>query len=362
MSGMSSQGSGQRIKPGGRETFGTFELSIVMSHYDVGSLEAVQEFPRGSRRAPKLILRTDTGMYLLKRRQPKDDPNKVVFCHNLQLYLASKQFPLPHLIGTRRENNSMLQWEGRIYELFEYIKGSMYDASPEATQDSGKILALFHKLLNDYKPDFDTPKNSYHGNPHVHASMELAPRTLLKTNPDNANRTDEIDDMVEFIKAAYAEGAEHAIELGLLDWPTQIVHHDWHSGNMLFRGPRVVAVIDYDTARIMQRVIDVANGALQFSILGGSGEPSTWPENIDEIRYKRFLKGYDSVPGCMLSKVELQAIPWLMIETLIAEAAIPIGTTGFLGSSDGLDVLKMIRRKVTWLQQNADRLGNVLED
>ena len=43
-----------------------------------------------------------------------DDPFKVAFCNALHLYLAQKQFPLPHLIGTRKENNSMLQWRNGV--------------------------------------------------------------------------------------------------------------------------------------------------------------------------------------------------------------------------------------------------------
>jgi len=94
-SGIGRDGSGDR------DCFAADELAIVLSHYDLGTIEAIQEFPRGSRRAPKLILRTDKGLYLLKRRaHGKDDPFKVAFCHSLQLYLAAKQFPLPHLIGT----------------------------------------------------------------------------------------------------------------------------------------------------------------------------------------------------------------------------------------------------------------------
>ena len=37
--------------------------------------------------------------------------------------LTSKQFPMPHLIGTRRHNNSMLQVHGAVYELFEFVEG-----------------------------------------------------------------------------------------------------------------------------------------------------------------------------------------------------------------------------------------------
>src|SRR6478672_9635402 len=120
-----------------REKFAADELVIVMSNFDIGVIESVREFPRGSRRAPKLLLTSEKGEFLLKRRaRGKDDPFKVAFSHALQLYLASQQFPLPHLIGTRKDNNSMLQHNGMVYELFEYIRGNSYDNSLESTFDA----------------------------------------------------------------------------------------------------------------------------------------------------------------------------------------------------------------------------------
>ena len=38
---------------GGRETFGTEELAIVMSHFDIGIIDSIAEYPKGSRKAPK---------------------------------------------------------------------------------------------------------------------------------------------------------------------------------------------------------------------------------------------------------------------------------------------------------------------
>src|SRR3954451_20896932 len=146
-------GSGQtRAEGGGRERFGAEELTVVMSHFDIGIIESVTEYPRGSRKAPKLLIQSDQGKFLLKRRaRGKDDPFKVAFSHALQLYLASKQFPLPHLIGTKRDNNSMLQWRNGVYEIFEYIGGQGYPQTLEATFDSGRILGLYHKLLLEFK-------------------------------------------------------------------------------------------------------------------------------------------------------------------------------------------------------------------
>lgn len=361
-SGLSASGLSQPAQRGGRDVFVAEELAIVLSHYDLGAIEAIQEFPRGSRRAPKLLLRAESGLYLLKRRaRGKDDPFKVAFCHALQLFLASKQFPLPHLIGTRKDNNSMLQWKGNIYELFEYIKGTSYDNSLEATGDAGKTLALFHKLLVDYEPEYEPPVGSYHAARSVAAAFDAIPRTLSKVAEMTRDDLDQVHDVVRFLQTSYNEAAMRVNELGLSDWPMQIVHSDWHPGNMLFRGPRVVAVIDYDSARQQQRVADIANGALQFSILGGGDDPAQWPDFIDEARYKRFIKAYDDVPGCTISRAELRTIPWLMVEALIAESVIPIATTGSFARMEGMGFMRMVERKVRWLQAHAEELSQVLE-
>jgi homoserine kinase type II len=343
-----ASGTGQAPRTGQRETFTADELAIVLSHFDIGVIESITEYPRGSRKAPKVLISSEQGKFLLKRRaRGKDDAYKVAFSHAVQLYLASKQFPLPHLIGTRKDNNSMLQWRGTVYELFEYIPGQSYPQTLEATFDSGRVLSLYHKLLHDFESEWQPSGQSYHLAPSVEQGLRAIPSSL--TAQDTV-----LGPVLQFLLDSYRHAAQMATAIGLDGWPKQIVHADWHPGNMLFRDNRVVAVIDYDAARLQPRIIDAANGALQFSIIGGDDDVNKWPEYIDESRYKRFLRGYDEV--MLLSEAEMRSIPWLMIEALIAEAVFPIAATGQFGKLDGLAFLQMVQRKVYWMQRSADRL------
>jgi homoserine kinase type II len=165
--------------------------------------------------------------------------------------------------------------------------------------------------------------------------------------------------MLDYLLRSYKHAAESVETLGMENWPKQIVHADWHPGNMLFRENRVVAVIDYDSARLQPRVLDIANGALQFSIIGGDEDISKWPDYVDESRFKRFLRGYDE--AMLLSQAEIRCIPWLMIEALIAEAVFPIAATGTFGRMEGQAFLQMVQRKVAWMQRNAPRLVELAE-
>ena len=345
-------GTGTSRQTGQRENFTAEELTIVMSHFDIGVIDSISEYARGSRKAPKLLIVSEQGKFLLKRRaRGKDDPYKVAFSHAIQLYLASKQFPLPHLIGTRRENNSMLQWRNAVYELFEYIPGQGYPQTLESTFDGGRVLALYHKLLHDFQSEWQAAPGSYHAAPSVEQGLKLIPNAV--SGAKNVNS------LLRFLLDSYRHAAQMAEKQGLGEWPKQIVHADWHPGNMLFRDNRVVAVIDYDSSRLLPRIIDIANGALQFSIIGGDEDVTKWPEYLDETRYRRFLRGYDEV--MLLSEAEIRAIPWLMVEALIAESVFPIAATGTFGRMEGLAFLEMVQRKIYWMQRSADKLVEIAQ-
>jgi homoserine kinase type II len=344
--------------PSQRETFQREELVKALSHYDLGIIHKVEEFPRGSRRSPKVLLQADRGEFLFKRRaRGKDDLAKVAFTHQIQLMLAAQNFPLPHLLGTREENNSMLVMDDQIYEMFEYIAGEGYTGGLDSTYYAGQSLSLYHKLLKDFEGDYNPPTGSYHDAKAIHQAIRNTVGSLpLETRPS----TDVLTATVKRIEDAYVHAAAQVNQLGLAEWESQIVHGDWHPGNMLFRNKRVVAVIDYDAARRQQRVIDFANGALQFSILGGGEDPSDWPEYPDEARFKRFMRGYDSVS--VVSVAEIKAVPYLMCEAMIAEAVLPIAATGSFGRFDGFGFLEMIDRKVQWILGHCDQLVGAMED
>jgi len=338
-----------------REKLGADELAVCLSHYDLGEISRIVEFPRGSRRSPKVVIECDRGKFLFKRRpRGRDDPARVAFAHRLQLFLAGQNFPLPHLIGTRKDNNSLLVREGTIYELFEFVEGGPYKRSGEATAGAGRTLGLFHKLTLDYRPEGFPVGGSYHYAPSIRQAVGNAIASLPKDRQAPADTAAVVDDL----GADYTMAAGKVEERGLPNWTGQIVHGDWHPGNMLFRDDQVVAVLDYDSARVLQRGIDLANGALQFSILAGGPDPTNWPSQLDLPRFKQFLRGYDSVN--VISQAELQALPFLMCEAMIAEAVLPIAATGTFGRFQGLAFLQMIHRKVAWVLQHAEHLAGAL--
>lgn len=342
--------------------FDAHELAIVLSHYDLGVIEEIRDFPRGSRRAPKLRLKTRKGDFLLKRRAPgRDDPYRVAFAHALQLHLAQRGYPVPGMVGTRDENNSMLQIGGRTYELFRFVSGTKFDHSETATVAAGAALAMLHRLLSDHRPQFDSPVGSFHTAPWLEPRFAQIPAAVAAVEPqaDIAALTQ----TAGFLKQAYQQAGRRVEELGFSAWQRIIIHGDWHPGNLLYREGKVVAVLDFDSARIEPRMADVANAALQFSMrFKAEDDPAAWPGDLDMAGFRSLLRGYHDVLPKVVSRPEMEALPWLIIEALIVESVVPIATTGSFARVRGSSFLQMVERKVRWIDGRASRPGGFLEE
>lgn len=350
--------SGESLRSGAggeNASFEGAELAVVLSRYDIGVIQSIHRFRRGSESSPKVLVRAARGDFVLKRRAPERvDADRVRFSHRVQMHLSDRRFPLPRLVRARPDGATLINLDDRLYEMFEYIQGEKYDQSLAMTGAAGETLARLHLALADLSPNEDTPPcATYHNAEGVRANLGALEQQL-----DASEHA-----VIESLRSAYEDAALRAEERGLAQWPVQVIHGDWHAGNLIFRNASVVGVVDYDTVRIAPRVIDVANGALQFSLQrgeGAAGEPESWPASPDEARLKRFCRGYDGVPGCIISTAELHAMPWLMIEALIAEATGPVATTGRFGGMDGGAFLRMISTKTAWIRENHDLLARSL--
>jgi Ser/Thr protein kinase RdoA (MazF antagonist) len=340
-----------------RETFAAEELALCLNRYDLGEIRSIRPFNRGSPQAPKVLIESERGRFMFKRRpRGRDQREHVLFAHRLQFFLGERGFPLPHLVATRDRFESMLMVDGAIYELFQFVEGVEYDRSAAATAAAGQALGRFHQLTEGYAVPKAPVDWHYHDRPAVRGAIADSVRALGETAGEGH---DDRTAPFKWIQGLYARCADAANELHLRSWPPQIIHGDWHPGNMLFDESGVAAVMDYDSARLAPRVLDIANGALQFSITAGSDDPRLWPSEVDLPRLAEFLRGYGS-SGQTLSPVERQVLPHLMCEAMIAEAVGPIAATGTFGRLEGFPFLQMIARKAQWMMEHLKEMGEAI--
>jgi len=329
--------------------FSSRELGQVLSHYEIGRIQDVQPLVAGNRAAPKVVVTTNQGKFLLKRRpKGKDDVYRVAFAHAVQSHLVQKYFPVPAILKTCDDHSTMLNLNDNLYEFFKFVGGTRYSGSAEETIDSGRELARLHRYLKNFAFHWRPMRSSFHDSATVRGHL----RTVgSEKTPGQIKQMQEISDVLTDI---YNASAVRVNALGFDRWEQQVVHGDWHPGNMLFLDGKLAAVLDFDSAKIAPATTDLSNAMLQFSIVGDRPNPADWPDYLDQAKLIQVLDGYRK--ECELDDNRLESLLDLMIETMIAEAVLPVATTGFFGYLSGLDFLKMIRRKCEWIEANRSTL------
>jgi hypothetical protein len=246
-------------------------------------------------------------------------------------------------------------------------------------------LARLHQLLARFSPSFTAPTGTYHHRAVIAPLLNDLP-ALLGTGSSAGGgwaAGEQIGPVAAALALAYAQAAERAERAAgpIADRARQLTHGDWHPGNFLLSerpgDPTIVAVLDFDSVRVSQSLLDVANGAFQCSVrrrltpLGGEepvdGAPAKGhgdgPEppagisiSMNAELFRRFFAGYrQGAPG-HLSGADLAAVPWLMIEAIIVETVTPIATTGRFGRVNPLAALAMARQVVDWVAADAETL------
>jgi len=261
---------------------------------------------------------------------------------------------MPKLIPPRSSAHSFVTHRDHVHELFEFVVGQPYAHTPTESFESGATLARFHTLTRNFEAPSGSPlaTGDLHDAPGVRVGL-CSIGSTLSSHESFTGEEAQLAALVAFLLEAYDAAAGAANHLGFAGWPQRAVHADWHPGNLLFRDQKVVAAVDYDSVRLSPAATDVANGVLHFSLIAGD-DPTDWPDHLDEDLFLRFLQGYLSKEP--LTQEQRLAIPHLMAEALIAECVPPITETGSVGRWSGFRVLKMVKRKITWLAAHQQRL------
>ncbi len=344
--------SGVGAESGSRSVISPGMLASVCARYDLGDVQRVYAFNRGSRRSPKAVVETARGRYLVKRRERgHDDPTRVASSHDLQLYLHAAGFPTPALLGTRLGNNSMVQLDGLVFEVFEFVEGESFDRTPGPCEDAGRQLAKLHELVRGYEPRWPSPVWN------ATAQHTTIARQLDEIARSNAAQRGTARQVVRTLRPLFARVAAGLAGRTTHDQHTQMLHADWHPGNMVFRGSTVAAVLDFDAARQGPVLFDLAGGALQFSMTRVGVDPDKWPDGLDAHRFAAFLRGY----GDAALETDLTSLPATMAAALVGEVVGPIAATGSFAGQDAVPFLRMVTRKAAWLLDHTPKLAALAE-
>lgn len=293
-----------------RASFARDEVMRVLDQYTTGTVHSVREMIAGSSEAPKVVVECERGKLLLKRRaRGLEHAMLVGFAHEVILGCIKQGVCVPPLIGTTAGNNSMCQIIDQTYELFVYIDGVVFDQSIQHAHQSGMLLGELHRCMDSITTTFEPTTESVVVNPQRAQGFEFS--------TDDRNR---IQRILEYGLDAHRANAR----------PNAIVHGDWHPGNMIFSGPEIIAICDFDNCRIGSRDRELAQAMVYLSMK----RPSQGNPIPNEPSMEHMLAVWDEYCAQSGTRPNPKLIGALLPAVLLDEAFAGAGAAG-VGAGHG---------------------------
>lgn len=321
-----------------RASFSTSEIIRVLEVFGIGGLKSLAELPIGSRKAAKLVATCVNGTFLLKRRDLKSAGlDRIRYASDIHRHAMKHGVPCAPQMRTAEDDPLFIEGP-YIYEVQGFVQGHRFTHRHDQAAAAGVALAQLHDALATVGGGEASPATSYCRNDSVPAAL----RKIESKSSGPAERA-----VCASLAARYERAASH-------QWPELegVTHSDYHPGNVLLKGDKVVAIIDFDSARVAPIVSDLANAALQFGLPPAVGShPSRWETRFNDHCLRALVRGYRSVRKP--PKGTSASIAPLMIQAAIAEVVAPVARYGAFGHFEGHAMLEFLDRKTQRIEEAA---------
>jgi homoserine kinase type II len=255
-------------------------LTEIVEEYGLGKLGGIKGISTGSVNS-NYVLETSKGKQLLRIDEVKHelDVKREI---DLLLFLRKYGFLCPQPTQDRK-GRYYRDVDGKYLTLYKWIDGrhvavpKLNNAKLEAI---GRTMAELHTLSKHFKKGIEN-RFAYERVAEIYADV----RSKLPSYFKRITRT--LDDEVDYLK--------HYLEAKL---PKGIIHGDMFPDNLLFRGDKVIAVLDFEAASRGKFVFDLATAVNALCV----------HEQAYQLdRFEALIGGYESLRP--LSLAEWDAFP-----------------------------------------------------
>jgi homoserine kinase type II len=255
-------------------------IEELADDYGFGRISAINPIRDGSVNSTYL-LETSKGKFLLRIDEVKSEM-EVKREIDLLAFLRKHSFPCPHPLQDRK-GRFYRDYRSKCLSVFRYHEGKTIAPEklrPSQLETIGRGLGDLHVIGKGYKKGIDN-RFSFERI----ADLYLGVRSRLPNYFRKISRT--LDDEVEYLNH-YLEGK----------LPKGVIHGDLFADNLLFRGERLVAVLDFEAACRGKFIFDIATAVNALCFVD---------EEYSLDRFRHLLRGYESVRT--LSLAEWDAFP-----------------------------------------------------
>jgi len=230
--------------------------------------------------------------YILKRRSNR---TRVWEEYNLLQWLHKHGQPISQLVCTSADV-PWAEYHGFFYVLYPYLAGTPGDDldlfEQTLARQAGSALARLHQALAAYEASCEFPDFNLFQKVSSYAWPNVQSYSTVKFS----NRLEDL---------------RHAISAHLVNpyeaLPRQLIHRDFHPGNLLFTDGELSGILDFDRVRIGVRLFDLCylSTAVLSSCFNDPRQREEWPSFVREL-----IKGYVTVQA--LEKTEAYVFLYLI--------------------------------------------------
>jgi len=256
------------------------ELGVIADDYSLVKIGTVSGIPYGSVNT-NYLLDTPRGKHLLRIDEVKGELD-VKRELELLLFLRKHSFPCPHPLADRK-GRYYREVDGKCLSVYRYIDGHV--VRPERMtaaqlESVGHALAELHSIGKNYKKGIEN-RFSYERIADLYGEV----RTRLPSYFRRTIRT--LDDEVDYL--------QYYLENKL---PKGIIHGDLFNDNLIFKGDKVVVMLDFEAACRGKFIFDLATAVNALCFDGTKYQLK---------RFEAMLTGYEALRP--LSLAEWDAFP-----------------------------------------------------
>jgi homoserine kinase type II len=255
-------------------------LNELTEDYGLGKLTSMSGIPAGSVNT-NYLLETSRGKQLLRIDEVKGelDVKREI---DLLLFLRKHAYPCPTPTPDRK-GRYYRELDGKVVSHYKWIDGRILPnrkLTAGRLETVGRAMAELHSLSKSYKKGIEN-RFSFDRVAEIYAEV----RGKLPTYFRRITRT--LDDEVDYLR--------HYLESKL---PKGIIHGDLFPDNLLFKGEKLVAILDFEAASRGKFIFDLATAVNALCCDG---------EAYELKRFEALIAGYESLRP--LSLAEWDAFP-----------------------------------------------------
>ena len=259
---------------------------VLSNHYKIGGLTNFEQLHLGYQNI-SYIIETEGGgerkKYFFRRYKEGIKEEEIEFEHSIIRRLIERNFTLiAEVIPTPDGQTYVKRLEGDegktkeiFYAVFDFLPGedkySWVDPKcmDDEIENAAAVLAQFHHTISDLEPV---------GRRYEPGILDLLPEIAsyvahCSQNPGGTICDSYFQEHLNLIQDSLGMTQDALRTLERSSLHSQIIHCDYHPGNLKFRGGEIIGLFDFDWSKIDFRCFDVALAITYFF--------SSWAKETD---------------------------------------------------------------------------------